>query len=491
MSTQSKLPIGENPASTKKDADIKFFNLSLEARNKIYHALLVPGGTKILAVEAPNSLKAVNNLLAFSEQVRVEVTALIASEIKARVQAGLYHDLTLAPHTIAVGIPIKQKKKAKKGKKKQDTDTTTFPPELKVWKMDIVVFNAEMEVRVIAKLDFKRKTLNMRFPGLEDGMSIFSSNYCEYFYEIFEEAFMKVMKLFTAKKSFDGLLLKDVPEFLHKVEMPCPKHFWDNDELFGMDYCDEWDDSDDYDDYEEYDDDGFYESGGDPFSNEEDDSDNVDSGEEGEGGEENVQSRECVDKVDPLSRLLDTSQQIRFETHELVSTLNVKIMVSPCERDSNLRPWSTFFDSFRVRKRHRRIIPPPDWATFNSKVPYDLKLGKVILAIVARSSKDKLAAQIDIRSKTVHVLDCQDTLSEEEQSFLEFLLGPMDKVTAEDMQVLHSSFADGIQKLLNDTGLSGVTLKHIRPLLMALESSTQAASGVLLRFSVRRLARDL
>ncbi|KAI5236302.1 hypothetical protein E4T43_08724 [Aureobasidium subglaciale] len=226
MSTQRKLPVGENPTPTKKDADIK--------------------GTKTLAVEPPNSLKAVNNLLAVSEKVRIEVHALIASEMKARVQAGLYHDLTLEPHTIAVGSQIKEKKKAKKDKKKQDTDTTTFPPELKVWKMDIVVFNAEMGVRVIAKLDFKKKTANMRFPGFEDGMSIFSSNYCDYFYEIFEEAFMKVMKLFADKESFDGFLLNDVPEFLHKVEMPCPKHFWDNDELFGMENYDEWGDSDDY-----------------------------------------------------------------------------------------------------------------------------------------------------------------------------------------------------------------------------------------------------
>ncbi|KAI5195481.1 hypothetical protein E4T39_08185 [Aureobasidium subglaciale] len=316
MSTQHKPSAGaistSNDVDFKDPADPQFFSLSLEARNEIYHALLDPKGTRTLTVEPPNSLKVVNKLLAISEQVRTEVITLIASEIKARVQAGLYHDLTLEPHTIAVGSQIKQKNKAKKNKKKQDTDTS-FPPELKFWKIDIVIFNAEMEVRVVAMLDFEEKTVKMRFPGFEDGMSIFSSNYCDYFYEIFEEAFMKAMKLFTDKESFDGFLLKYVPEFLQKVDMPCPKHFWDNDELFH----DDWDDSDDSDDYEDDcygpGDDDFYGSGGDYFSDEEDGFDDVGSGEADESGEENVQSGECVAKVGDGSELKGEKSKVKVE----------------------------------------------------------------------------------------------------------------------------------------------------------------------------------
>lgn len=62
---------------------------------------------------------------------------------------------------------------------------------------------------------------------------MFSSNHCDHLSEEFEEAFLEPMKVFTGKEGFDGVMLKDVEVLLREVELPCPKYFWDNDELFG------------------------------------------------------------------------------------------------------------------------------------------------------------------------------------------------------------------------------------------------------------------
>ena len=258
-----------NPSAPNDPADPAFFNLTLEERNKIYHQLLDPKGEKTLVIEPPNSLKAINKLLNTSPEVRAEVAGLIAAETKALVQAGLYYDLKLEPHTVA--IPSKSKKKSKKSKK-QKTTTAELSDDLKFWKMDILAFTSERYVRVKAQMDFKEKSVKVDLPGF--GASIFSSNYCDYLFEEFEEAFSKALKTFTNKDGFDGVLLKDVPDLLHKIELPCPKRFWDYDELFGGEDYDEWDESDDYDDY--YDDeegegqDDFGEDNEEEYSDEED-----------------------------------------------------------------------------------------------------------------------------------------------------------------------------------------------------------------------------
>ncbi|THX66875.1 hypothetical protein D6D05_10081 [Aureobasidium pullulans] len=230
---------GENSATKVQEVDIQiptnpadpaFFNLTLEARHKAYHLLLDPKGTKTLVVEPPNSLDAVTKLLAISEQVRDEVTTLIASDYKARIQAGLYYNLKLEPHTIAVAGP---KKKSKKSKKQDPSPTTAPLPAIKLWTLDIIVFTAEMQIRVTANLNFKTNTVAIRLPGFEVGLAMFSSNYCDHLFEEFEEAFLEPMKVFTGKEGFDGVMLKDVEVLLREVELPCPKYFWDNDELFG------------------------------------------------------------------------------------------------------------------------------------------------------------------------------------------------------------------------------------------------------------------
>ncbi|KAI4743473.1 hypothetical protein E4T50_06140 [Aureobasidium sp. EXF-12298] len=280
-----------NPSDPNNPADPAFFSLTLEERNNIYHQLLDPKGKKYLAIEPSNSLKAINKLLNVSPEVRTEVTTLIASETKALVQAGLYYDLTLEPHTVA--IPSKPKKRKSKKSKKQNTTTTELTDDLKTWKMEIVVFTAEKYVRVKAQMDFKEKSVKVDLPGF--GASIFSSNYCDYLFEEFEEAFLKAMKTFTNKDGFDGFVFKDVPELLHKVEMPCPKHFWDCDELFGDEYSDEWDESDDYDDY--YDDEEG--EGQDDFGEENNEcSDEEDyHDEEGEDGEEDGENGDAESGV--------------------------------------------------------------------------------------------------------------------------------------------------------------------------------------------------
>ncbi|CAD0086535.1 unnamed protein product [Aureobasidium vineae] len=272
-----------NPSGPIDPADPDFLNLAVEERNKIYYQLLDPKGTNTLSIEPPNSLKAINKLLSISPQVRAEVTTLIAAETKARVQAGLYYDLKLEPHTVA--IPSKSKKKKSKKSKKQNTTTTELSDDLKFWKMDIIVFTAQGIVRVKAEMDFKDKTVKVSLPGFEDGMGMFSSNYCDYLFGDLEDAFLKPLKTFTDKDGFDGFVLKNILDLLHKIEMPCPEYFWDGDELFGEDY-DEWDEEDDWDEYDDYEDEGvgegyddFGEENEDGYSDEEDYSD-------GEGGED-------------------------------------------------------------------------------------------------------------------------------------------------------------------------------------------------------------
>ncbi|THW30338.1 hypothetical protein D6C99_10492 [Aureobasidium pullulans] len=220
---------GENSATKVQEVDIQiptnpadpaFFNLTLEARHKAYHLLLDPKGTNTLVVEPPNSLDAVTKLLAISEQVRDEVTTLIASDYKARIQAGLYYNLKLEPHTIAVAGP---KKKSKKSKKQDPSPTTAPLPAIKLWTLDIIVFTAEMQIRVTANLNFKTNTVAIRLPGFGDGLAMFSSNYCDHLFEEFEEAFLEPMKVFTGKEGFDGVMLKDVEVLLREVELPCPK----------------------------------------------------------------------------------------------------------------------------------------------------------------------------------------------------------------------------------------------------------------------------
>ncbi|KAH0263608.1 hypothetical protein KCU91_g12610, partial [Aureobasidium melanogenum] len=228
-----------NASGPTDPADPTFFSLSLDERHNIYHQQLDPKGKKTLVVEPPNSINTINKLLKISPQVRTEVVALIATETTALVQAGLYYNLKLEPHTVA--IPDKPKKKSKKSKK-QNTTTAQFPDDLKVWKMVIVVFTAEKSIRVKAQMDFKENSVVVDLPGFP--AEIFSSNYCDYVFGDFEDAFAKAMKAFTDKDGFDGFVLKDVAELLHKVEMPCPKHFWDEEELFGMEYSDEWDEDD-------------------------------------------------------------------------------------------------------------------------------------------------------------------------------------------------------------------------------------------------------
>ncbi|KAI4717324.1 hypothetical protein E4T48_06443 [Aureobasidium sp. EXF-10727] len=239
------------PSDPIDPADPAFLNLTIEERNKIYYQLLDPKGTKILTIEPPNSIKAINKLLNISPQVNCEVTALIASETKARVQAGLYYDLKLEPHTVA--IPTKPKRKKNKKSQKQNTTAAEPSDELKFWKMEIIVFTVEKIIRVRAELDFKEKSVKVSLPGFEDGMGMFTSNYCDYLFGDFEDAFLEPMKTFTEKDGFDGFKLKDIPDLLHKIEIPCPKYFWDGDELFGEEYSDEWDEEDEYD---YYDDDG-------------------------------------------------------------------------------------------------------------------------------------------------------------------------------------------------------------------------------------------
>ncbi|KAG9952118.1 hypothetical protein KCU85_g2305, partial [Aureobasidium melanogenum] len=233
-----------NACGPTDPADPTFFSLTLDERHNIYHQLLDPKGKKTLVVEPPNLINTINKLLKISPQVRTEVVALIATETTALVQAGLYYNLKLEPHTVA--IPDKPKKKSKKSKKSKNQNTTTaqFPDDLKVWKMVIVVFTAEKSIRVKAQMDFKGKSVVVDLPGFP--AEIFSSNYCDYVFGDFEDAFTKAMKTFTDKDGFDGFLLKDVTELLHKVEMPCPKHFWDEEALFGMEYSDEWDEDDEW-----------------------------------------------------------------------------------------------------------------------------------------------------------------------------------------------------------------------------------------------------
>ncbi|KAK6008307.1 hypothetical protein QM012_000210 [Aureobasidium pullulans] len=229
------------PSGPIDPADPAFFSLAIEERNKIYHQLLDPEGKKTLVIEPPNSLSTINKLLGVSPEVRAEVSTLIASETQALVQAGLYYNLKLEPHTIA--IPSKFKKKSKKSKKK-NTTTVNVPDDLKVWKMKILVFTAELSIRVMVQMDFKEKSAVVDLPGFPATM--FSLKYCDYVFGGFEDAFTNAMKTFTDKDSFDGFLIKDVTELLHKVEMPCPKHFWDGDELFGVEYSDEWDEDDEW-----------------------------------------------------------------------------------------------------------------------------------------------------------------------------------------------------------------------------------------------------
>ncbi|CAD0109594.1 unnamed protein product [Aureobasidium uvarum] len=277
------------PSDPIDPAGPDFLHLAVEKRNKIYHQLLDPKGTKTLSIEPPKSIKAINKLLNISPQVNSEVTALIASETKVRVQAGLYYDLKLEPHTVA--IPSKSTKKKSKKNKKQDITTAELSDELKFWKMDIIVFTAEGIIRVKAEMDFKDKTVKVSLPDFEDSMGMFSSNYCDYLFGDFEDAFLKPMKTFTDKDGFDGFVVKDVSDLLHKIEMPCPKYFWDGDELFGED-DEEWDEEDEWDDYDDYDDygdegegegyDGFGEEDEDEdeYSDEEDYSEEVGDGDE-------------------------------------------------------------------------------------------------------------------------------------------------------------------------------------------------------------------
>ncbi|KAG9655109.1 hypothetical protein KCU95_g12370, partial [Aureobasidium melanogenum] len=298
IDTQNKQG-SNNPSGPNDPADPGFFSLTLEERNNIYHQLLDPKGKKTLVIEPPNSLKAINKLLNVSPEVRTEVATLIAAETQALVQAGLYYDLKLEPHTVA--IPSKPKKRKGKKSKKQDTTMTELTDDLKVWKMEIIVFTAEKYVRVKAQMDFKEKSVKVELPGF--GASIFSSNYCDYLFEEFEEAFLKAMKTFTDKDGFDGFLFKDVPELLHKVEMPCPKRFWDYDELFGDEESDEWDEYDEYDDY--YDDeenegqDDFGEQNNE-YSDEEDyyDEEGEDGEEDGEDGDVESGVAEGTGKMD-------------------------------------------------------------------------------------------------------------------------------------------------------------------------------------------------
>ncbi|KAH0371596.1 hypothetical protein KCU65_g1785, partial [Aureobasidium melanogenum] len=241
---ETKKQDSTNASVPNDPADPAFFNLTLEERNTIYHQLLDPKGKKTLVVEPPNSINTINKLLNISPQVRTEVVTLIATETTALVQAGLYYNLKLEPHTVA--LPDKPKKKSKKNKKskKQNTTTVELSDDLKVWKMTIVVFTAEKSIRVKAQMDFKEKSVAVDLPGFP--ATIFSSNYCDYVFGDFEDAFTKAMKTFTDKDGFDGFLLKDVTELLHKVEMPCPKHFWDEEALFGMEYSDEWDEDNEW-----------------------------------------------------------------------------------------------------------------------------------------------------------------------------------------------------------------------------------------------------
>lgn len=285
-----------NPSAPNDPADPAFFNLTLEERNKIYHQLLDPKGEKTLVIEPPNSLKAINKLLNVSPEVRAEVTTLIAAETKALVQAGLYYNLKLEPHTIAT--PSEPKRKSRKSKK-QKTTTSELSDDLRFWKIEILVVTAERYIRVKAHMDFKEKSVKVDLPGF--GASIFSSNYCDHLFEEFEEAFSKALKTFTDKDGFGGFLLKDVPDLLHKIELPCPKRFWDYDELFGGEEYDEWDESDDYDDY--FDDeegevqDDFGEDNEEEYSDEEDWYD--EEGEEGEndGEHRDVESGATEDEV--------------------------------------------------------------------------------------------------------------------------------------------------------------------------------------------------
>ncbi|THW41817.1 hypothetical protein D6D21_06167 [Aureobasidium pullulans] len=227
---------GENSATKVQEVDIQiptnpadpaFFNLTLEARHKAYHLLLDPKGTNTLVVEPPNSLDAVTKLLAISEQVRDEVTTLIASDYKARIQAGLYYNLKLEPHTIAVAGP---KKKSKKSKKQDPSPTTAPLPAIKLWTLDIIVFTAEMQIRVTANLNFKTNTVAIRLPGFGDGLAMFSSNYCDHLFEEFEEAFLEPMKVFTGKEGFDGVMLKDVEVLLREDEDTQDWHDYGNHE---------------------------------------------------------------------------------------------------------------------------------------------------------------------------------------------------------------------------------------------------------------------
>ncbi|KAI4727252.1 hypothetical protein E4T49_04998 [Aureobasidium sp. EXF-10728] len=292
------------PSDPIDPADPAFLNLTIEERNKIYHQLLDPKGTKTLTIEPPNSIKAINNLLKISPQVNTEVTALIASETKALVQAGLYYDLKLEPHTVA--IPTKPKKKNKNKKSQKQTATAAEPSdELKFWKMEIVVFTAEKIIRVRAELDFKEKCVKVSLPGFEDGMGMFTSNYCDYLFGDFEDAFLEPMRTFTDKDGFDGFKVKDIPDLLHRIEMPCPKYFWDGDELFGEEYSDEWDEEDEYDYYDDDGDgegyDGFGDGNEDEYSDEEgySEKEGDENDEEASEDEENVgQSPKTDGKVE-------------------------------------------------------------------------------------------------------------------------------------------------------------------------------------------------
>jgi hypothetical protein len=238
--------------STKEDATINlpdlsimestFFRLPSIVRHKIYRYVLHPRGITTFTIEPPAVFKSMTSLLGISQRIRSEVYHLVASDAKARIRAGLYNDLTLEPITVAKSSKSQQKKKSS-----NNTNILSKAPHvIKFWNIRLVVLNASEEIRVTADIDFKSMIAKLDFPD-DQIFDMFSSNYADYVYEMFEEGFTKGMKAVAERDGFDGFMLKDVALLLHNVDMPCPKYWWEGDELFGHD-----EESDCSEEYEEY-----------------------------------------------------------------------------------------------------------------------------------------------------------------------------------------------------------------------------------------------
>lgn len=244
----------------------------------------------------------------------------------------------MKPHT---SIPKKNQKK--KGKSKVKVEATEPPHELKFWHLVILVFNTSREVPVTATVDLRTKSVHIDLPN--NALFLFSSNYCDYLFELFEEAFSKAVDTLTQRPDFDGALLKDVPALLAMIELPAPKNFWWSDEFFldpDKEYWDEWGDDDwseeeDGMDEEEEDEgsswatecDEWEDDGEGDDEDDEEDADEPEDKPSSSGEADNTVSRRSMSPPPPFSRreVYDAIQRIR--TNESTDT-DTQLLIQAC-----------------------------------------------------------------------------------------------------------------------------------------------------------------